>query len=316
MYWGELISLAVATLWTVSALSAEIATKRMGVMVLNVWRMLLAFVLSAVLLWVVTGEPLPIIAGWEAWIWLLLSGFVGYFLGDWCLFNSYIVMGSRLGQLFMTLAPAFTAFFAWIMIGQTLSWHSLLAMFVTIAGIGIAVSDSSGTEDGQPIRWKGVLLGIGAALGQGLGLVMSKIGLDYYSSNIPSNELEGMSDILPFGSNLIRCIAGTICYTTWMLIANRKRKDNTQWPSLFGALKDRIAVRALLITLFAGPFIGVGLSLTALQFTAAGIASTIMAMTPILILFPSHWLFKQPITARAVIGAVISCVGVSLFFLL
>lgn len=316
MYWGELISLAVAALWTMSALSAEVATKRMGVMVLNVWRMMLAFLLSAVLLWITTGQPLPLNAGWQAWMWLLLSGFVGYFLGDWCLFNSYLVIGSRFGQLFMTLAPAFTAFFAWTMIGQTLSWHSLLAMFITMSGIAIAVSDSRGTEDGKPIRLKGILLGIGAALGQGLGLVLSKIGLDHYSSNIPSDQLSQMDDILPFGSNLIRCIAGTICYSLWLMIARRKRRSGDIWPSFLGAMKDRIAVRAFLITLISGPFLGVALSLTALQFTAAGIASTIMAMTPILILLPSHWLFKQPITFRAIIGAVISCIGVSLFFLL
>ena len=316
MYWGELISLAVAALWTMSALAAEVATKRMGVMVLNVWRMTLAFLLCAVLLWVTTGQPLPFNAGWQAWGWLLLSGFVGYFLGDWCLFNSYIVIGSRFGQLFMTLAPAFTAFFAWTMIGQTLSWHALLAMFVTIAGIGIAVTDSRGAEEGHPVRLKGVLLGIGAALGQGLGLVMSKIGLDHYSANLPTGELNEMANLLPFGSNLIRCIAGAICYSAWMFIARRTKHGETRWPTFFGAMKDRVAVRALVITLLSGPFLGVALSLAALQFTAAGIASTIMAMTPVLILLPSHWIFKQPITLRAVIGAFISCIGVSLFFLL
>ena len=54
----------------------------------------------------------------------------------------------------------------------------------------------------------------------------------------------------------------------------------------------------------------------AVEYTAAGIASTLMATTPILILLPSRWLFGQPITLRAILGAVISVVGVSLFFLL
>jgi drug/metabolite transporter (DMT)-like permease len=53
----------------------------------------------------------------------------------------------------------------------------------------------------------------------------------------------------------------------------------------------------------------------AVQYTAAGIASTLMAMTPIIIILPSWWLFRQPITWKAVVGAVISVVGVSLFFL-
>ena len=73
-------------------------------------------------------------------------------------------------------------------------------------------------------------------------------------------------------------------------------------------------VVALATTIF-GPFVGVGFSLMAVQYTAAGIASTLMAMTPILILLPSHWLFHEKISRRAVVGAVISVVGVSLFFL-
>ena len=151
MYYGEMISLCVAALWTVAALASEVASKRMGVLVLNFWRMVLALLFSIVLMWTMTGQPLPLDAGWQAWAWLLASGMVGYFLGDWCLFNSYVVMGSRFGQLFMTLAPAFTAFFAWTMIGQTLSWHSLLAMAVTLAGIAVAVTDKRGTEDGKPL---------------------------------------------------------------------------------------------------------------------------------------------------------------------
>ena len=312
---GELISLGVALLWTVSALAAEVATKRAGVLVLNVWRMALAFLVSALLFWVTTGQALPVMAGLDAWLWLLLSGFVGYFLGDWCLFNSYIVIGSRLGQLFMTLAPAFTAFFAWVMIGQTLSWNSLTAMLVTLAGIGIAVTDSGGTEDGEPVRLKGVLLGIGAALGQGLGLVMSKIGIDHFTSNISPGQLEEFGFVLPFGSNLIRCIAGTVCYLAWYLI-RRARRSGSSSPHLMSLVHDRKATVALLITLVSGPFLGVALSLAAVQLTAAGIASTLMAMTPIIILLPSHWLFRQPITLRAILGALISCVGVSLFFLL
>lgn len=313
-YLGEFLSLIVAVLWTASALSAEIATKRTGVLVLNVWRMGLALAACSLLLFFSTGHPLPLMAGGQAWLWLLLSGFVGYFLGDWCLFNSYLVIGSRFGQLFMTLAPAFTAFFAWVMIGQTLSWFTLLAMLITLLGIGVAVTDKKGTEAGHPVTLKGVLLGIGAALGQGLGLVMSKIGLDHFTANIEGTEVSDMGFVLPFASNLIRCIAGLICYTGWLLV-RRARHAHGGRPSLGSMLHDRKAMIALCVTLVSGPFLGVGLSLAAVQYTAAGIASTIMATTPILILLPSHWLFGQRITMRAIVGALISCVGVSLFFM-
>jgi drug/metabolite transporter (DMT)-like permease len=53
----------------------------------------------------------------------------------------------------------------------------------------------------------------------------------------------------------------------------------------------------------------------AVQYTEAGIASTLMALTPIFIIAPAHWCFGQKVTYKEVIGAVISVIGVSLFFI-
>ena len=316
-YLGEMISLGVACSWTVAALFSEIGSRHLGVFVMNVWRMSLALLFSVLLMWVFVGSPYPAYASIEAWLWLLASGVVGYFFGDWCLFNSYLTIGSRFGQLFMTLAPAFTALFAFLMLGQTLSWHALLAMAVTMGGIAIAVTDKSSTGTGLPL--KGVLFGLGAALGQGLGLVLSKIGLDHYIASVPASLLPSVGSYLPFGSNLIRCIAGLFCFSLFYYI-NKEREVHRAHPqrkvTLRSSVADHRGLAAMLVAVVSGPFLGVGFSLMAVEYTAAGIASTLMATTPILILLPSRWLFGQPITVRSVVGAVISVVGVSLFFLL
>ena len=318
-YLGELISLGVAFSWTVAALASEVGSRRLGVFVMNVWRMSLALLLSALLLWLTLGAPYPVYASGTTWLWLLASGVVGYFFGDWCLFNSYLTIGSRMGQLFMTLAPMFTAFAAWVMIGQTLSWTALLAMGVTLCGIAISVlgrDEHHHVSLGLPL--KGILFGIGAGLGQGIGLVLSKIGLDHYEQDVTAminaqcsmfNEQSSMLNVLPFASNMIRCVAGLVCFSAWLILSGHAGR-------MRDSLKERRGLLAMVIAVFSGPFIGVGFSLMAVQYTAAGIASTIMAMTPIIILLPSRWLFHQPITLRGVVGAVISVVGVSLFFLL
>ena len=309
-YLGELISLGVAFSWTIAALASEVGSRRLGVFVMNVWRMAVALLFSALLMWATMGSPYPVYAGHEAWLWLLASGVVGYFFGDWCLFNSYLTIGSRMGQLFMTLAPMFTALSAWVMIGQTLSWSALLAMAVTLIGIAISVLGRDGHHHvSVNLPLKGILFGIGAALGQGVGLVLSKIGLDHYVSDVPSDVLLAVGDYLPFGSNMIRCVAGLACFSAWLFMSGNGHR-------LRESLGDRRGLLAMMVAVFSGPFIGVGFSLMAVQYTAAGIASTIMAMTPIIILLPSKWLFHQPITLRNVVGAVISVVGVSLFFLL
>ena len=304
-YLGELISIGVAFSWTATALLSEFGSKRLGNLTLNVLRMTLALVFSLVLFGVITGEPLPSVgASPEAIGWMLLSGLVGYVIGDYCLFQCYIIIGSRYGQLFMTLAPLSAALMAWVMLGQQMNTMSIIAMLVTLLGIGISVL---GRGEHHKVSLKlplnGVLFAVGAAMCQGVGLVLSKIGMDHYEAINDAPEW-----LIPFSANFYRCIAGIVGFSLLLYF-----RDGM--APLREALHDKKGLSIATATTIFGPFIGVGFSLMAVQYTAAGIASTLMAMTPIIILLPSYWLFHEKITWRAVIGAVISVLGVSLFFL-
>ena len=305
-YLGELISIGVAFSWTATALLSEFGSKRLGNLTLNVLRMALALLFSMAMFWVVTGVPLPSGGTMEAYGWLLLSGLVGYVIGDFCLFQCYIIIGSRYGQLFMTLAPLAAAQMAWLTLGQEMTRMSIVAMLVTLFGIGISVL---GRGEHHKVTLKlplnGVLFAIGAALCQGIGLVLSKIGMDHYETSAVANTPSWM---IPFSANFFRCIAGIVGFT--LLLYFREG-----FSPLRDALHDRKGLSVATATTIFGPFVGVAFSLMALQYTAAGIASTLMAMTPIIILLPSYWLFHKKITWRAVLGAVISVIGVSLFFL-
>ena len=307
-YIGELISIGVAFSWTATALLSEYGSKRLGNLTLNVLRMALALVFSLVLFGVVTGSPLPTAVPLDACGWMLLSGLVGYVIGDFCLFQCYIIIGSRYGQLFMTLAPLSAALMAWVTLGQQMTVMSIVAMLVTLLGIGISVL---GRGEHHKVSLKlplhGVLYAIGAAMCQGIGLVLSKIGMDHY--NLTALAETGVPEwMIPFSANFYRCVAGIIGFTLLLYVREGI-------APLRDALHDRKGLTVATATTIFGPFVGVGFSLMAVQFTAAGIASTLMAMTPIIILLPSYWLFHEKITWRAFLGAVISVVGVSLFFL-
>ena len=302
-YLGELISIGVAFSWTATAILSEFGSKRLGNLTLNVLRMMLALLFSIVLLCAVVGSPFPSGGSMEAYGWMLLSGLVGYVIGDFCLFQCYIIIGSRFGQLFMTLAPLAAALMAWITVGQQMNGMSILAMLITLSGICISVL---GRGEHHRVSLKlplnGVLYAIGAALCQGIGLVLSKIGMDCYdTSQMPEW-------IVPFSANFFRCIAGLTGFTILLYF-----RDGL--APLKEAFHDGKGMTVAIATTFFGPFVGVGFSLMAVQYTSAGIASTLMALTPIIILLPTYWLFHQLITWKAVVGAVISVVGVSLFFL-
>jgi drug/metabolite transporter (DMT)-like permease len=303
MYIGELISIGVAFSWTATALLSELGSKRLGNLTLNVLRMALALLFSMVMFWVVMGSPWPSGGTIEAYGWMLLSGLVGYVIGDFCLFQCYIIIGSRYGQLFMTLAPLAAALTAWIALGQQMSAVSIVAMLVTLSGIAISVlGRGEHRRVSLSLPLSGVLFAVAAAVCQGVGLVLSKIGMDHYdASSIPAW-------LVPFSANFFRCVAGIVCFSLLLYLREG-------FSPLREALHDRKGMSVATATTIFGPFVGVGFSLMAVQYTSAGIASTLMALTPIIIILPSYWLFRQRITWRAVVGALISVVGVSLFFL-
>lgn len=305
---GEIISLTVAVSWTITALFAEVGSKRLGSLQMNVIRMILSLLMLGATLWWFTGTPYPLYADGKAWFWLSMSGFVGYLLGDYCLFNSYIWIGSRFGQLFMTLAPPTAALFGWMMLGETLSLNALLGMMVTLTGIGISVLNKGNSSKlSLKLPLKGVLFGIGAGVGQGIGLVLSKVGMNYYEESIPMGE-EMVADLMPFASTYIRAVTGAIGFICVMGFQK-------QFHSLATSLRDAKGMNAAVWATVTGPFIGVSLSLMAVQYTEAGIASTLMALTPVFIIWPAHFFFGQQVTFKEVVGACISVIGVSLFFI-
>ena len=302
-YLGEIISIGVAFSWTAAALLCEYGSKRLGNLTLNVLRMALTLLFSVPLFWMVTGSVLPPVTSLSACGWMFLSGLVGYVIGDFCLFQCYIIIGSRYGQLFMTLAPLSAALMAWVTLGQQMSPTSIVAMLTTLLGIGISVL-GRGHHHKVSLRLplSGVLYAVGAAMCQGVGLVLSKIGMDHFDATAMPAWL------IPFGANFLRCIVGLLGFSLLLCWRDGFRP-------LGEALHDVRGLAVATATTVFGPFVGVGFSLMAVQYASAGIASTLMALTPIIIILPSYWLFRQPITWRAVVGAVISVLGVSLFFL-
>lgn len=309
-YLGEIISLVVAFSWTITALFANEASNRLGAMVVNVIRMVLATLFLGIILWVTVGSPYPVYADGPAWIYLALSALVGYVFGDFCLFNSYVVIGARFGQLFMTLAPPISAITGWLLLDEVMSWRSWFAMLVTISGIAISIlskGDDSKLHFNLPV--KGILLGIGAGLGQGVGLVLSKIGIQHYAEAIPPDAPEAMVQVLPFASTMIRAIVGAAGFICWMGLQGKLSQFKT-------AVKDRPGMKYATLTTLFGPVIGVSLSLMAVQYTDTGIASTLMALTPVLIIAPYAIIYKQRIKAKEILGVAVSMVGVAMFFLL
>lgn len=310
---GEFAALLTAVFWTVTALAFESASRKVGSLSVNLIRLVIALILLTLYSWLVRGLPFPTDAQSHHWIWLSLSGLVGFVLGDLFLFRAYVVVGARISMLIMALAPPIAALIGWLMMGEQLTPRQGLAMLVTFAGIALvilkreiddpelAAKTVNGNNNGRSARKKvkfsypvsGLLLAFGGAVGQGGGLVLSKFG---------------MADYDVFAAVQIRVITGVVGFAGMFLVLNR-------WAALGKALKNRKAMGRLSIGAFFGPFLGVSFSLWAVKYTSAGVASAIMSIVPVLIIAPSILILKEKFNPKELIGAFVAIAGVFLFFI-
>jgi len=292
---GEFAALLTAIFWTVTSLSFEAAGHRIGSVAVNILRLLIGFVFLSVFNLIHRGYILPVDASYQNWIWLSLSGFVGFVFGDLFLFKSYTIIGSRFSMLIMTLVPPITAFFSFIILGERLTMFHYLGMTLTFTGITMAIFSrgAKGEKLSLKLSPRGILYAFGGAVGQALGLVLSKFG---------------MKDYDPFAATQIRIIAGIIGYTILVSVLMR-------WSSVIKATRNKDGMLLTSLGAFFGPFLGVSFSLIAVKYTEAGIASTIIALTPVFIIIPAVFMFKEKVTLPEMLGAIVSVAGVALFFL-
>lgn len=291
---GEFAALATAIFWTITSLSFESASKKIGSLPVNIIRLVMGLTFLSAFNLIRRGLLFPTDASVDNWIWLAFSGFVGFTFGDLFLFKSYTIIGARFSMLIMTLVPPITALSSWIILGEQMTLFHYLGMTLTFTGIAMAIFSRETKEAKISLKLapKGILFAFGGAVGQALGLVLSKFG---------------MKDYDPFAATQIRIIAGLSGYIILITILMR-------WRSVFKATQNVQGMKSTTLGAFFGPFLGVSFSLLAIKYTETGIASTIMALVPVLIIPAAVFLYKQKISVLEIIGAIVSVCGVALFF--
>jgi drug/metabolite transporter (DMT)-like permease len=298
---GELAALGVSVAWAFTSIQFTMAGRRVGSQVVNRVRLVWAVLYLMLAHLVLQGELWPAHVESFRWGWLGLSGVVGLTLGDACLFQSFVLIGPRRAMLLMTLSPIISALLAWAWLGETMSLLEIGAALLTVSGVAWVVSERQAgpaqTEPGEDRRQYalGVLLGLGGALGQALGIVMSKKGLS--------------GDFSSLSATLIRMVSAAGAVWLLALLQGQVRQS---WR----ALRDEQASRFIAGGAFTGPFVGVWLSMIAVQRAQVGLASTLMALSPVHLIPLSYWFFHERVSARAVGGAVVALVGLATIFLI
>ena len=285
---GYVFAILTTFCWTISALAFEIASKRVGSVAVNLLRLLIALALLGFITLHRTGHFIPPGVSDHQWRWLLLSGFVGFFVGDMALFRAYVLIGSRLTTLLMVLAAPFGAVCGYFMIGETLTPLKIIGMVIALGGVAWVCAERR-ENDATPHHHVliGVMLGIIAAFGQGLGAVLTKIGT------------QGLN---AFEVTQIRVLAGVAGF----IIAIPMMR---QTGNVILATRNPRAMVFLTIGAIAGPVLGVSSYNYAITKIPVGIAGTLAAMVPVVIIPFVILVKKETVSIRAIVGAIVAVAG-------
>lgn len=308
---GQGAALAAAGCWVITAMAFAAAGRRIGAAAVNLIRIAAALVILVVIVRVQFGVWIPSIPGRSLGL-LLVSGVIGLAIGDQLLFSALVRIGPRLGTLVATtLAPPLAALIAWPILNEHLSPLQIAAMAIILGGIGWVLSDRRTPADDAPTARRGsltagLLLAAGGGACQAVGLVMSKLGLGHGSVDVASVD--------PWIATMVRMAAALPAAVVVMMLTRRAIGPEGRRPPLLAADR-RIAVGGLAIGTVFGPVLGVWCSMVAVDHAPAGVAATLMATTPVLILPLAVFVDRERLGVAAVAGALLAVTGVAILSL-
>lgn len=289
---GELFALGAAVCWTGTSILFARASREMGSMTVNRVRLVLALLVVSLVNWIRIGTLLPQMPA-AAFNWLFLSGFIGFALGDAMLYEAYVHIGPSQAMLLQTLSPIFSALMGGLFLAEILNFWQVLAVLITLAGIALVILNPVRQNGERGFSPLGIVMGVGAALGQAVGLFYSKRGL--------------LLGVGAMEASQVRLLAGAAAIVAWGLLRGQLGRD---------LKKLRSGKRVLLLTVgvLFGPVLGVLFSLLAVRLTHLALAATLMSLTPVMMLPVMYLGYGERYRLAAVLGTVVAVIGAALLF--
>ena len=294
LYLGELAALVTAFLWSGTSIAFTEASTRVGSVAVNITRLMLALVyLSATILLL----KLDLEITFSQITFLGLSGLVGLVFGDGFLFKSFQHIGARLSMLIMSLAPPISAILAYFFLGEFISFLEILGILVTILGIAIVVLQK---QENPYSKYKisriGILYAFLGAVGQGIGLILAKFAFN-------QGEING------FVATFYRMIPAIIVLFPLTILIQKSVNPFKVY------IKNSKAFLYTIVGSIIGPYLGITFSLIAIANTYVGIAATIMATVPVIMLPLVKYYYREKLSLLSILGAFIAVGGIGILFL-
>lgn len=295
-YLGELAAVATAFCWSTTAIFFSYSGRRIGSDVVNRSRLLFALLFISISHLLLQGTLFPLGVEPFRWGWLAISSVLGLVLGDTFLFYGYVLIGPRLSMLMMSTVPIINTVAGWLLFQEAISSKELAGILLTVAGVAWVVTEPrrglSEVENKQYGR--GLLAAFAGAIGQATNLITAKYGL--------------VGDFPTVSATLMRLFVAVLVLWGFAALRGEVRPTLAKW-------RDGKAFRAMMGGTISGPFLGIWLSMVAVQLARLGIASTLMALPPVILIPVEYVVYRTRVSWRAVVGTLIAFAGVALIFL-
>ncbi len=295
LYFGEIAAIATALCWAITSVSFEDAGKKIGSMNLNLLRLFFGLIFLCLFTFITRGLIFPVDATPSTWFWLMLSGLVGLVIGDFLLFEAFVRFEARISMLIYASVPPISGIFAYLFLKESMTVMQITGMLVTILGIALVILDGKNEDNkiklAHPVA--GVLLAFGGAVGQSAGYIIGKYGVSDYDA---------------FAATQIRVIAGIIGFSILFTVMGH-------WKKFTPILKKPKVLKTAVLGSFFGPFIGVSLSLFAVQRINPGVASTLISITPVLLIPYAIFVKKEKVIIKEIIGSIVTIAGLAIMFI-
>lgn len=292
-------------LFSISAVSGQRASKLLGGIDANLWRLVLATLLLALAAHSfgagMAGQAFPI---------FFVSGCIGFGIGDIALYQAFPRIGSRLSVLLvLCLSAPLAAAVEWIWLGTSLSAMEIVAGCTILVGVILALAPGKHLEVAQARFASGILFGLFASICQGLGAVISRkafavaqgAGENIDGMTAAYQRILGGLAVAALSAAIIKRSVWTAAWQRWcagagLISAERK----PIWRS---------ALPWILVNALTGSVLGVSCYQWALKTTPTGIVLPIVAATPLVIIPFSRYVEGERPTRRSLAGGIIAVAG-------
>jgi len=204
------------------------------------------------------------------------------------------ILGPQLVLLIMTSQTVLSFLLGWIAFGERHDLISFAYVALIMSGIVLAILNQRLTIARDLPLTRGLLLAFALPVLQVVSVLLSKKVL--------------LEEIPVLSVNLTRLFVAVLCL--WIYTALFRRAIHVRVVDFDG--RDW---RNMILTAVIGPVFGVFLSFTALKIISLGIASSVMQLSPVFMLFLERIVFKTKIRPIALLGTGLAVTGTVLLIL-